>query len=338
MTPESTSDRPTSVKDPSMTSTTLPTGVAPETARREGVFDVTDLSVSYGTYQAVREVSISVGQREVTALIGPSECGKSTVLRCLNRMNDLIPGTTVRRTRGVPRQGPVRRPRRPDRGPPPHRHGLPEAQPVPQSIFDNIAYGPRVNGIRDKVELAGIVECVRTGAALWEEVKDKLKTNALALSGGQQQRLCIARTIAVQPEVILMDEPCSALDPIATMEIEDLMHQLTARFTMRRRRCCPTVAILGRLEGRWRSPFGATEEPRPTRPPSRRPDAGVHGLSHLGLDATTRSAGIRAAWHRSRSPGQDFDRQGSQSINARLRRDASAADTASPGAPNARSG
>ncbi|UGQ10480.1 phosphate ABC transporter ATP-binding protein PstB [Yinghuangia sp. ASG 101] len=215
-----------------MTSTTLPTTDVPETARERGVFDITDLSVHYGSYEAVRDVTMSVNPREVTALIGPSGCGKSTVLRCLNRMNDLVPGARVggriayhgedlyadhidpievRRRIGMVFQKP---------------------NPFPKSIYDNIAYGPRVNGIRDKEKLSTIVERSLRAAALWDEVKDKLNTNALALSGGQQQRLCIARTIAVEPEVILMDEPCSALDPIATMKIEDLMHHLIARFTI----------------------------------------------------------------------------------------------------------
>jgi phosphate transport system ATP-binding protein len=194
------------------------------------VFGMSDVSVFYGDYQAVRQVSMNVRRREITALIGPSGCGKSTILRCFNRMNDLVPGARVtgkityhdedlyadyvdpievRRRIGMVFQKP---------------------NPFPKSIFDNVAYGPRVNGV--KKGLDEIVEKALTGAALWDEVKDKLKDSALALSGGQQQRLCIARTIAVEPEVILMDEPCSALDPIATAKIEDLMHDLSRDYTI----------------------------------------------------------------------------------------------------------
>jgi phosphate transport system ATP-binding protein len=194
------------------------------------LFVLSDVSVFYDGYQAVREVDMLVGRKEITALIGPSGCGKSTILRCFNRMNDLVPGARVagkityhgedlyadyvdpievRRRIGMVFQKP---------------------NPFPKSIYDNVAYGPRVNGT--KKGLDDIVEKALVGAALWDEVKDKLKESALALSGGQQQRLCIARTIAVQPEVILMDEPCSALDPIATAKIEDLMHDLARDFTI----------------------------------------------------------------------------------------------------------
>jgi phosphate transport system ATP-binding protein len=196
----------------------------------DSVFELTDVSVFYGDYQAVRQVDLQVARKEITALIGPSGCGKSTILRCFNRMNDLVPGARVsgkityhdedlyadyvdpievRRRIGMVFQKP---------------------NPFPKSIYDNVAYGPRVNGV--KRGLDEIVEQSLTSAALWDEVKDKLKDNALALSGGQQQRLCIARTIAVQPEVILMDEPCSALDPIATAKIEDLMTDLAKDFTI----------------------------------------------------------------------------------------------------------
>ena len=194
------------------------------------VFDLEDVSVFYGSYQAVRQVTLSVGRNEITALIGPSGCGKSTILRCFNRMNDLIPGARVAGKITYHGQDlyaedvdpiEVRR-----------RIGMvfQKPNPFPKSIYDNVAYGPRVNGM--KKGLDDIVEEALVGAALWEEVKDKLKESALALSGGQQQRLCIARTIAVQPEVILMDEPCSALDPIATAKIEDLMHSLARNFTI----------------------------------------------------------------------------------------------------------
>nr|WP_306461904.1 phosphate ABC transporter ATP-binding protein PstB [Spongiactinospora gelatinilytica] len=194
------------------------------------VFNVSGLSVFYGDYAAVRGVDMVIGNREITAMIGPSGCGKSTVLRCFNRMNDLIPGARaagkityhgedlygdhvdpieVRRRIGMVFQKP---------------------NPFPKSIYDNIAYGPRVNGRKKGMD--GIVEEALTKAALWDEVKDKLKQNALSLSGGQQQRLCIARAIAVRPEVILMDEPCSALDPIATTKIEDLMQELSRDYTI----------------------------------------------------------------------------------------------------------
>jgi phosphate transport system ATP-binding protein len=196
----------------------------------DSVFDLRDVSVFYGDYQAVREVDLPVARKEITALIGPSGCGKSTILRCFNRMNDLVPGARV--SGKITYHGEdlyadyvdpieVRR-----------RIGMvfQKPNPFPKSIYDNVAYGPRVNGVKRGLE--EIVEQSLTSAALWDEVKDKLGDSALALSGGQQQRLCIARTIAVQPEVILMDEPCSALDPIATAKIEDLMADLAKDFTI----------------------------------------------------------------------------------------------------------
>ncbi|MER7164858.1 phosphate ABC transporter ATP-binding protein PstB [Micromonospora sp. SH-82] len=189
-----------------------------------------DVSVHYGSYEAVRGTSMPIRQNQITAMIGPSGCGKSTILRSLNRMNDLIPGARVTGTvsyhgqdiyaKGVdPIQ--VRR-----------RIGMvfQKPNPFPKSIYDNVAYGLRINGIKGKLD--DHVEEALTGAALWDEVKDKLKTSGLALSGGQQQRLCIARTIAVKPDVILMDEPCSALDPIATSKIEDLMYELSKSYTI----------------------------------------------------------------------------------------------------------
>ncbi|MGE5827865.1 MAG: phosphate ABC transporter ATP-binding protein PstB [Micromonosporaceae bacterium] len=201
-----------------------PSGPAPK------VLELTDVSVFYGDYEAVRGTTMSIGRNQITAMIGPSGCGKSTILRTLNRMNDLIPGARV--TGRVDYHGidiyrvdvdpiQVRR-----------RIGMvfQKPNPFPKSIFDNVAYGLRINGMTDN--LADRVEAALRSAALWDEVKDKLKTSGLALSGGQQQRLCIARTIAVQPEVILMDEPCSALDPIATTRIEDLMYELTSDYTI----------------------------------------------------------------------------------------------------------
>src|SRR4051812_26881042 len=197
---------------------------------RPVVFDVKDLAVYYGQFRAVRDVALSVRRHEVTAFIGPSGCGKTTVLRCFNRMNDLIPGARVEGTltyHGVDlydhRVNPVEVRR---------RIGMvfQKPNPFPKSIFDNVAYGPRIAGM--KGDLDDIVERALQGAALWDEVKDRLGKSALGLSGGQQQRLCIARAIAVEPEGILMDEPCSALDPIATGRIEDLMNEIKDRYTI----------------------------------------------------------------------------------------------------------
>ncbi len=196
------------------------------------VFEVKDLSVLYGDFRAVREVTIDVRQHEITAFIGPSGCGKSTVLRCFNRMNDLIPGARAEGTlnyHGIPVYGTgvdpveVRR-----------RIGMvfQKPNPFPKSIYDNVAYGPRLNGARKRSGLDEIVEESLVKAALWDEVKDRLKESAMGFSGGQQQRLCIARAIAIRPEVVLMDEPCSALDPIATARIEDLMQELKNEFTI----------------------------------------------------------------------------------------------------------
>jgi phosphate transport system ATP-binding protein len=199
-------------------------------ADRQIVFSVSDLDVYYGTAKAVAGVTCDIGANQVTAIIGPSGCGKSTLLRCFNRMNDLVPGarvegkilyhghdvygdgvnaTEVRRRIGMVFQKP---------------------NPFPKSIFDNVAFGPRLNGM--KKGLDDLVEKSLTAAALWDEVKDKLHRSGLDLSGGQQQRLCIARAIAVEPDVILMDEPCSALDPIATARIEDLMDELKRDYTI----------------------------------------------------------------------------------------------------------
>ena len=201
-----------------------------ELAAAESVMTLQNLSVYYGDFLAVHDVDLQFGHREITALIGPSGCGKSTVLRCLNRMNDLIPSARVEGRvtyHGVDIYGPhvdvieVRR-----------RVGMvfQKPNPFPKSIYDNVAYGPRVTGMKGNLDET--VERALRSAALWDEVKDKLKQNAYSLSGGQQQRLCIARAIATQPDVILMDEPCSALDPIATAKIEDLMAELTTRFTI----------------------------------------------------------------------------------------------------------
>ena len=188
------------------------------------------MTVSYGSKAAVRGIEFDVGKHEITALIGPSGCGKSTLIRCLNRMNDLIPGARVEGTilyHGQDLYGAnvdaveVRK-----------RIGMvfQKPNPFPKSIFDNIAFGPRVLGM--KGDMHEIVERALTRAALWDEVKDRLKTNAFGMSGGQQQRLCIARCLAVEPDVILMDEPCSALDPISTGKIEDLMLELEKEYSI----------------------------------------------------------------------------------------------------------
>ena len=197
----------------------------------ETVIELENVSVFYGSFRAVTDVTLGFGRREITALIGPSGCGKSTVLRCLNRMNDLVPGARVEGKityHGQDIYGPKVDPIEVRR-----RIGMvfQRPNPFPKSIYDNVAYGPRVT--RMKVSnMDDLVEEALTRAALWDEVKDKLRQNAFGLSGGQQQRLCIARAIAVRPEVILMDEPCSALDPIATSKIEDLMIELSREFTI----------------------------------------------------------------------------------------------------------
>ena len=202
----------------------------PVPSAESSALSLTGLNVYYGSFQAVRDISMNFGTRHVTALIGPSGCGKSTVLRSMNRMNELVP---TARTQGVVTfQGrniydadvdpvEVRR-----------RIGMvfQKPNPFPKSIYDNIAWGARINGYTGNVD--ALVEQSLRRAALWDEVKDKLADSGLGLSGGQQQRLCIARAIAVHPEIILMDEPCSALDPIATLRIEDLMRELAAQYTI----------------------------------------------------------------------------------------------------------
>ncbi|MGD9701815.1 MAG: phosphate ABC transporter ATP-binding protein PstB [Acidimicrobiia bacterium] len=210
-----------------MTAATEPT----PSADSHVVFDVRDLSVYYGAFRAVRDVNLQVRQHEITAFIGPSGCGKTTVLRCFNRMNDFIDIARVEGTvnyHGVDLYASevnaveVRR-----------RIGMvfQKPNPFPKSIYDNVAYGPRLLGAK-RGDLDEIIERSLRGAALWDEVKDRLKASGLSLSGGQQQRLCIARAIAVEPEVILMDEPCSALDPIATARIEDLMQEIKQEYTI----------------------------------------------------------------------------------------------------------
>ena len=194
------------------------------------IFTVRDLNLWYGQAQALKDITLNIPEKSITALIGPSGCGKSTFLKTLNRMNDLVPGVKV--------TGQVR------------FHGedifaaevndlrknvgmvFQKPNPFPMSIYDNIAYGPRTHGIRNKAQLDEIVEKALRGAAIWDEVKDRLKKNALGMSGGQQQRLCIARALAVEPEVLLMDEPTSALDPISTSRIEDLAMELKEKYTI----------------------------------------------------------------------------------------------------------
>jgi phosphate transport system ATP-binding protein len=196
----------------------------------EPIFEVRDLGVKYGSTPAIRKINLDIGRNRITALIGPSGCGKSTMIRCFNRMNDLIPSALVdgaviyhgqdlygrevdpvevRKVIGMVFQKP---------------------NPFPKSIYDNVAFGPRVLGMKGSMD--GIVERALRRAALWDEVKSRLKDNAYSLSGGQQQRLCIARCLAVEPDVILMDEPCSALDPIATARIEDLMLELKSEYSI----------------------------------------------------------------------------------------------------------
>ncbi len=203
--------------------------VAPD-EEREVVFDVRDLSVFYGDFRAIRDVTLPILQNEITALIGPSGCGKTTFLRCLNRMNDLIDTARIEGQvlyHGVDLYGEAVDPVEVRR-----RIGMvfQKPNPFPKSIYDNIAFGPRIAGM--KGDLRDLVEESLRRAALWDEVKDKLKESGLALSGGQQQRLCIARAIATRPDVILMDEPCSSLDPIATAKIEDLMQELVSDYTI----------------------------------------------------------------------------------------------------------
>lgn len=193
--------------------------------------EVKDLDLYYGSFQALKSVSLTVTEKEITALIGPSGCGKSTLLKTLNRMNDLVEGCCIEGSVLLDGQDifggmDVNLLRK--------RVGMvfQKPNPFPMSVYDNIAYGPRTHGIRAKAKLDDIVERSLRGAAIWDEVKDRLKKSALGLSGGQQQRLCIARALAVEPEVLLMDEPTSALDPISTSRIEDLATELKAQYTI----------------------------------------------------------------------------------------------------------
>ena len=200
------------------------------TPNKEMIMESRDLQVHYGDFLAVKNVDLKIHRNEITALIGPSGCGKSTIIRCFNRMNDLIPSAKVGGKifyRGIDlygedaNAGEVRR-----------RIGMvfQKPNPFPKSIYDNVAFGPRVNGKPSKSETDELVERSLKRAALWDEVKDRLHESAFSLSGGQQQRLCIARALAVDPDVLLMDEPCSALDPIATARIEDLMQEIKGQY------------------------------------------------------------------------------------------------------------
>ena len=222
--------------DPSLEPQTAETEAAPAPGAQDaapGVIETKDMDVYYGDFKAVADVSLSYPYKEISAMIGPSGCGKSTVLRSLNRMNDLIPsarveGAVTYHGENIYASGvdPVEIRR---------RIGMvfQKPNPFPKSIFDNIAWGVKINGFKgSKADLADLVEQALRHAALWEEVKDKLKDSGLSLSGGQQQRLCIARAIATQPDVVLMDEPCSALDPIATLKIEELMLQLKEEYSI----------------------------------------------------------------------------------------------------------
>ena len=197
-----------------------------------GILSVENMCLWYGNHQALHDINIEIPEKSITALIGPSGCGKSTFLKTLNRMNDLIPDVKI--TGSVQYKGmdifapsvDVNELRR--------QIGMvfQKPNPFPMSIYDNIAYGPRTHGVRSKAKLDDIVERSLRGAAIWDEVKDRLKKNALGLSGGQQQRLCIARALAVEPEVLLMDEPTSALDPISTSKIEELAVELKEKYTI----------------------------------------------------------------------------------------------------------
>src|SRR5215217_3363432 len=203
---------------------------APEATSHEVVFDIRDLAVEYGSSLAVKGVSLEIFRNQITAVIGPSGCGKSTFLRCLNRMNDLVPSARV--TGDLRYQGIDLYARDVDPIEVRRRIGMvfQRPNPFPKSIYDNVAYGLRILGLKD--DLDGRVQRALERAALWDEVKNRLKRSALGLAGGQQQRLCIARAIAVEPDVILLDEPASALDPIATSAIEDLMHELKRDYTL----------------------------------------------------------------------------------------------------------
>lgn len=207
--------------------------IAPESVVKEPVIEISDVDFCYGAAKALEDINMKVPRNEIVAFIGPSGCGKSTLLRCINRMNDLVPGARVTRgtvhIEGVEIHSPAVDPVELRR-----RVGMvfQKSNPFPRSIYENVAYGLRLTGQKNKAELDDKVQEALEGAALWEEVKDRLDTSAFGLSGGQQQRLCIARSIAVRPEILLMDEPCSALDPLATAKVEELILSLKKDFTI----------------------------------------------------------------------------------------------------------
>ncbi|TDD99289.1 phosphate ABC transporter ATP-binding protein PstB [Flavobacterium cellulosilyticum] len=194
--------------------------------------EVKDLSLYYGEKQALKNISLEIPRNKVTALIGPSGCGKSTFLRCINRMNDLIPSVKI--TGEMLVEGIDIYDKNVDVVNIRKKIGMvfQKSNPFPKSIYENVAYGPKINGINNKTELDEIVETSLRQAAIWDELKDRLDDSAMGLSGGQQQRLCIARTLAVSPDIILMDEPASALDPISTSKIEELVHELKEQYTI----------------------------------------------------------------------------------------------------------
>jgi phosphate transport system ATP-binding protein len=209
------------------------TATPPVEVASDAIIDARGVDFCYGDSRALKDITLRIPQREIVAFIGPSGCGKSTLLRCFNRMNDMVPGARV--TKGTihiggveihsPEVDPVELRR---------RTGMvfQKSNPFPRSIYENVAYGLRIQGEKDRATLDEAVETALRGSALWEEVKDRLHESAYGLSGGQQQRLCIARAIAVKPEILLMDEPCSALDPIATAKVEELIRDLREQFTI----------------------------------------------------------------------------------------------------------
>ena len=222
----------TSSATPASRSFQVPTR-ATDAQKANTLIEIENFDFYYGAKQALFDINLKLDDKRVTAFIGPSGCGKSTLLRCLNRMNDLIDGTSVKRGTVKIRDTDING-RDVDSIELRKRVGMvfQKSNPFPKSIYENITYGLRIQGEKNKARLDEIVEKSLRGAALWDEVKDRLHESGLGLSGGQQQRLCIARTIAVSPEVILMDEPCSALDPIATAKVEELIHDLKKQFTI----------------------------------------------------------------------------------------------------------
>jgi phosphate transport system ATP-binding protein len=233
MTHTETIVRAPALRQPLTTAALHVAAVDPSRASATTVIAVRNLSMSYdGRGLAIQDISLDIRKHCVTAFIGPSGCGKSTLLRCFNRLNDLIEGARVTGT--ITLEGTDIRDARLDVTVLRKRIGMvfQRSNPFPKSIYENVAYGPRIDGVRSKKRLDEIVERSLKHAALWEEISDRLHESALGLSGGQQQRLCIARALAVEPDVILMDEPCSALDPIATAKIEALIHELKQRYTI----------------------------------------------------------------------------------------------------------